>query len=307
VGGVLVGFAVILSVIGVGYLLGRLGIITPVGGVILGKVAFFAATPALLFTVMASADVGVILSEITAVAAVSFLVAAALYLLASRLLFRRPLPETLVGMGASGYVNANNIGLPVAVYVIGDAQYTVPVLLMQLLFFAPTLLALLDFSTRGHVRVLDVLLMPVRNPLIIAVLAGVVVALLGIRLPEAVLAPFEILGGAAIPMVLMSFGASLRGERPLRPGSGRRDVLTATAIKSFVMPAVAWAFGAGVLHLDGHALFAAVVFAALPTAQNIFNFAQRYDRGVIISRDTVLLTTALSVPVMLGIAAVLAA
>jgi malonate transporter len=48
------------------------------------------------------------------------------------------------------------------------------------------------------------------------------------------------------------------------------------------------------------------VLAALPSAQNVFNYAQRYDRGEILARDTVLITTVLSVPVLLVVAALLA-
>jgi malonate transporter and related proteins len=48
------------------------------------------------------------------------------------------------------------------------------------------------------------------------------------------------------------------------------------------------------------------VIAALPTAQNIFTFALRYDRGVILARDMIFVTTLLSVPVILIITWLLA-
>ena len=41
------------------------------------------------------------------------------------------------------------------------------------------------------------------------------------------------------------------------------------------------------------------VLAALPTAQNVFNYSQRYDVGETISRDTVFLTTLGCVPVLI--------
>jgi predicted permease len=53
-------------------------------------------------------------------------------------------------------------------------------------------------------------------------------------------------------------------------------------------------------------LFASVVLAALPAAQNVYNFASRYEQGVALARDTVLLTTILSVPVLVVVAALLA-
>ncbi|MEN9621379.1 MAG: hypothetical protein RL499_1572, partial [Actinomycetota bacterium] len=44
----------------------------------------------------------------------------------------------------------------------------------------------------------------------------------------------------------------------------------------------------------------------LPTAQNVFNYAMRYDRAVVMARDAVLITTVLSVPALVVVAALLA-
>jgi malonate transporter len=48
-----------------------------------------------------------------------------------------------------------------------------------------------------------------------------------------------------------------------------------------------------------------VVLAGLPTAQNVFVYAQRYERGVTLARDTVLITTVGSVPVLVLVALLL--
>jgi malonate transporter len=117
---------------------------------------------------------------------------------------------------------------------------------------------------------------------------------------------FELVGGAAVPVILLAFGISLHGQRPLAPGSDRRGIVLATVLKMVVMPLAAWLFGRFVFGLDGHALFATVVLAALPAGQNVFNFAQRYGCGEVLARDTVLLTTALSFPALLIVAALLA-
>ncbi|HWH96952.1 MAG TPA: hypothetical protein VNS80_01170, partial [Pseudolysinimonas sp.] len=61
-----------------------------------------------------------------------------------------------------------------------------------------------------------------------------------------------------------------------------------------------------VFGLDEEALFAAVILMALPTGQNVFNYAQRYRRGEVLARDVVFITTLGSFPVMLIIAALLA-
>jgi malonate transporter len=127
-----------------------------------------------------------------------------------------------------------------------------------------------------------------------------------VQLPDAVFQPFELIGGAAIPLVLMAFGMSLHGQRPLEAGSGRRDVLTAVGLKAVVMPVIAYLFAHVVFRLDAEQVFAATVLAALPTAQNVYNFAARYERGMVIARDAVLLSTVASVPVLVVIAALLA-
>jgi hypothetical protein len=127
----------------------------------------------------------------------------------------------------------------------------------------------------------------------------------GIALPGAVLEAFEVIGRAAVPIVLIAFGMSLHGQRPLSVGSSRRDIILASVLKIAVMPTVAWLAGT-LLGLDRYQLFAVTVLAALPSAQNVFNYAQRYGRGVILARDVVLITTIASLPALVLIAALLA-
>jgi malonate transporter and related proteins len=48
----------------------------------------------------------------------------------------------------------------------------------------------------------------------------------------------------------------------------------------------------------GAALLTVVVCAALPTGQNVFGYAVRFDQGVALARDAALVTTLVSVPVL---------
>jgi predicted permease len=304
--GVLIGFAIIAFVIGVGYLAGWLKIGGPTAPYVLNRIAFFITNPALLFTTLATANLHVVFSSFVVVAGVSALVSAGLFVAASRLFFRRPAPETTLGAMGSAYVNANNIGIPVAVYVLGSASYVAPVLLLQLIIFAPIALTILDVTSRGRVSVASILTQPVRNPMIIASVAGLLIDLSGITVPTAVFQPFELIGGAAVPLILMAFGMSLHGARPFRAGSGRAEIAVASALKLAIMPLVAYLLAHLVFGLHGTALFAAVVLAALPSAQNVYNFASRYERGMVVARDIVLTTTAISIPVIVLIAALLA-
>jgi malonate transporter len=304
--GVLIGFAIIVAVIGVGYLIGRFHLLGPSADHVLSRLAFFVLSPALLFTVLAEADVSHLFSALLPISAIAAAVDIAAFLVIALLVWRRSLPEATIGALASGYVNANNIGLPVSVYVLGDASSAAPVILLQLIVLAPIALTILDVTTSGTLSVKRILLQPVRNPLIIGSLLGVIVAVAHLKIPVPVMAPITLIGGAAVPVILMSFGMSLHGSRVLAPGTSRKDVILASALKLAAMPVIAWLLAHFVWHLEGHRLFVVVVLAALPTAQNVFNYAQRYGRGVTLARDTVLITTALSIVALVIIAALLA-
>lgn len=304
-GGVLIGFAIIGSIIAAGYGVGRAGILGDGARFTLSRVVFYVLSPCLLFTVLADADVHVLFSSLLVVSAISAVGAFLLYALVASIVWRRRLPEAVVGIASSGWVNANNIGIPVAVYVIGDPAYAAPVIMLQLIVFTPILLTILDLSTSGKTSIGRVLSQPVRNPIIVGSLAGVILSVTGIELPDAVMEPFRVVGAAAVPIVLISFGMSLHGQRALAPGPERRDALLASTIKLAVMPTLAWGLAQFVFGLEPLQVFATVVLASLPTAQNVFNYAQTYERGEVIARDTVLITTIGAVPVLLVVAALL--
>ena len=123
-----------------------------------------------------------------------------------------------------------------------------------------------------------------------------------------------IVGIAAGMEELFRFGEILRDKRAaaenfdrLQAAGGRRvDALLASGFKLIVHPALAYLFARFALGLDSGALFAAVVTSALPTAQNVFVAANRYRTGIIVAKDTVLLTTVVAVPAMIGVALLLA-
>ena len=308
--GILTGFAIIAVVVLAGYGAARLHLGGPGAQYALNRLAFFIAMPALMFTMFSRTDISALFQAPLAVQATSMLVVAAIFLVINAVRLRLTPAEATVGAVASGYVNSNNIGLPVATFVLDDPTVVVPVILLQLLVVAPITLLLLDAHTnpRGwgwKAAGKLVLLHPVRNPIILGSAAGALVSALGWTPPPVVYEPLSLLGGAAIPMMLMGFGMSLHGSRPLRRGSSRLGAATASVLKAVVMPLVALVLTRWVFGLDGAALRSAVLLAALPTAQNVYNYAARYNRGDVLARDTILVTTVVSPIVLLAIALLL--
>ncbi|GAA2785832.1 AEC family transporter [Saccharopolyspora taberi] len=306
--GVLEGFLVISVVVAVGYAAGRAGVLGPSATQVLSRAAFFIATPALLFVTLLRADIGAVISSQLVVTAVTSSLACLLYVPAG-LLRRRPAAETGVGAMASGYVNAGNLGIPIATYALGDASKIAPVLLFQLAVLTPlftTLFDLLSERARGsRPSVLRAVSAPLRNPIALATAAGLICSATGVAPPEAFLAPIELLADLAVPAMLLAFGISLHGApRPGRSDAGVPALTAIVLIKNFAQPLLGLLIGV-LLQLRGEALLAVVVCAALPTAQNVFGYAVRFQQGTTLAREAVLTTTLVSMPVMFGIVALL--
>ena len=304
--GVLNGFTTIGLVIAVGALLAHLGVVDLSAQHLLSRLAFFVASPALMVVTLSHADVHQVLSANLGASAAGVLVAGGVYVLLARLLWRRSMGDTTIGALSSSYVNAGNLGIPVASYVLGDAAFVAPTLLFQLIVFQPIALGFLDADVRGGRSSWWLLLArPLRNPLTVGSLIGLGLALTGWTLPTMVAAPLGLLGDMAVPSMLVAYGIALR----LGPGLGRAgsvaELATTSTLKLLVQPAVAWFVASVLLGVDGHTLLAIVVTSALPTAQNIFVHATRYDRATTLARDTILITTIGAVPVILLVAALL--
>ncbi|MBQ1094639.1 AEC family transporter [Streptomyces sp. b94] len=303
--GVLTGFAVIAVVIAVGYVLGLRGHLGPQGREVLTKLAFHVASPALLFTTLATADLSTVFSSRLLVTALSTAAVAGVFV-AVGVVRGWGVGRTTIGALCSGYVNSGNLGIPIAVYVLGDASLVAPVLLFQLVLVTPVAVTILDLSGGGDKGPLwRVLLTPLRNPIALGSLAGVAVAASGVRVPNAVMGPVTLIGNMSVPAVLLAFGIGLCGSTmPLR-GAERRPVLLAVALKAVGQPAVAWALASGVFGLRGAQLLDVVVTSALPAAQNLYTYASTYGVGERLARDAILVSTVVSVPVLVGVAAVL--
>ncbi len=296
---VLTGFAVVGLAIVVGWIIGRIDLLGPHGPFVLGRLTFFVLSPFLLFVVLSQADVRTLFSALLPVSALAALAVFTVYALIARLWWRRGVGETLIGTLSSGQVNSNNIGIPLSLYLLGSAAYPAPVILLQLVVMTPISMAIFEAVTTGHRRPLPILRRTVTNPVVIGSVMGVLFAVSGITMPPLVLEPLRLIADACVPVLLISYGLSLHGRRVLATGDRRRDVLLASTLKLIVMPVTAWALARFVFGLSAGDTLIVTVLAALPTAQNVFNYAQRFEIGEPIARDAVFVTTLGCVPVLL--------
>lgn len=305
-GGVLAGFFVIAVVVAVGAGLAHVGIFSTQTQTTLSKLSFYVAMPVLFVTMMADEDISAILSGDLTASLVAIFVTSGVWLLSVRLVWKLDVSRTIIGMFTTSYVNAGNLGLPIATFVLDSPTRVVPVMLAQLLVLQPVGLAMLDLATGTEQRftLLGFVKRFVKNPLTIATFIGVLMSTLSISIPPLLRAPMDMIGAMAVPAVLLAFGISLRlGPKPDKAGGAM--LAWQTLLKLALMPLVAWAFGRFVLDLAAADLLAVTVMAGLPTAQNVFVIASRYDRGVVMARDTIFVGTFLSIGSILLISTML--
>lgn len=110
-----------------------------------------------------------------------------------------------------------------------------------------------------------------RNPLIVATVAGLAVNLAGLPLPEVAVLTLQRLGAAALPVGLMAVGAGLR-LGALREAPGLAAALL--TIRHAALPLVALAL-VRVTPLDAVQQTIVVAFSALPTAASAYVLAVR--------------------------------
>ncbi|WP_424860945.1 AEC family transporter [Streptomyces sp. MMS24-I29] len=350
-------FTPIWALTAVGYTVGRGGLLGERAEDVLGRFVFHVAMPAALFTMVSRARPDAFAHpSMSAFAAGTALTCGLGHVVAGRL-FGRGAADRAIGGMASGYVNSANLGIPVAVQVLGDASFVAQVILFQVLLVTPVVLTLLDAGTRGRAgagtatgrragpgaAIRRALTLPARNPIIMASFLGVVVSALGLRLPHALAASCDLLGGAAVPTALIALGLSLNGrpstgahlpgrarngqpaprtgrtglvrctwlarrrdparhdgfarhDGPARrtEGTARAEVAVVVVLKTLVQPLIAYGVGGPLLRLSDPQLLAVVVCSALPTAQNVFVYAQQYGLDTRQARDFVVASTVVS-------------
>jgi len=110
-----------------------------------------------------------------------------------------------------------------------------------------------------------------RNPLILATVAGLTGNVVGLVLPEVVQSVLSRMGSAALPLGLMAVGAGLRLGTL---GTSRSLSLALLGIRHLVLPAAGLALG-WALGLSPTAYALLVVFAAMPSASSAYVLAVR--------------------------------
>lgn len=301
--GVLKGFFVVGMVLLVGYILARTNALGPHGTKVLSTLTFMVGLPSLMFSTIATRHISEILSQTGLISVVTALCVMALFTL-SGAIGRWGVRRTTIGALATGIVNSTNLGVPLSLYILGSTTFVTPIMLFQLALLTPVALTILDLTDPAGKRasVWSILSTPLRNPVTVAAILGVIVSAAGIELPGLVLDPLKLVAQLTVPLMLIIFGMSLHGLSPRQGMADRVPTLFAVILKSAVQPLLAWLLATLVFRFDAFNTFVVTACAILPTGQNVVLYSVRYGVGQNLAQTTAVITSALAVPLLLGAA-----
>jgi malonate transporter len=129
------------------------------------------------------------------------------------------------------------------------------------------------------------------NPMVISTLIGMLLSVLGLRMPGPVTAYLGILADALTPCALFAIGLGLSIDG-LRANIGRASLLS--AVKLVIMPLMVYGLSVS-LGLDPLYTIAAVICGAVPTAKTVYILAGEYRCEEMMVASTVSMTTLASV------------
>jgi len=111
----------------------------------------------------------------------------------------------------------------------------------------------------------------VRNPLIVATVAGLLANVLGFTVPNWLTPTLTRIGAASLALGLLAAGA---GMQFATLGRGKVLAVSVLAIRHLILPLVAWGL-ARALRLDGIQASVLMAFSAVPTASSAYVLAAR--------------------------------
>jgi malonate transporter len=282
-----------------GYGAGRLRLLSEASVAGVNAFVFYFALPAFIFNLLASSPLAAVVN-VPFVAAylgtglVVFAVAAVL----GRLLFEVRRSEAALQGAAAVLGNTGYMGIPLVAAAFGD-RAAIPLVLgltLEATVLIPLTIILVEAQKgldAGWSQLLkSITTAMVRNPIIVAIFAGVLLSASGLGLPTPIENFADLLGSSAGPCALFALGATLTGF-PISTGIG--EVSYMTFFKLLIHPAAIWFATTRIFDVDPLWATVAVLGAALPVAANVFIVAKQYATYVERVSSAILISTAISV------------
>ncbi|MBN2866703.1 MAG: AEC family transporter [Thiotrichales bacterium] len=293
----------VFALIATGYISYKTKILGPASATELSRFVIWLALPALLFEITAKSDWDTLFQMDFIAVYVIGSFAVFLLVLFWRIRQGKGLAEASIDSMAASYANTGYIGFPLLYLVFGSAS-EVPtaiasIIVVSLLFgFAIILIeSALHAGLAWHLRALNVFKAVFKNPLVFAPMAGIVFAATPYTLPESLDTFLKLLAQAASPAALISLGlflAHASAQQTQRLAEVRSTAITLTMTKLLLQPLLVGWLAFYVFDMQTELAMMAVFLAALPTGTGPYMLAEFYKRDALVTAQTVLLSTVLS-------------
>ena len=282
-GGVIGVTGPIFALIGLGHLVTRLGSFRPADLRALGRYVVALALPALIFRAVTVGDLAAVIDPAYLAA---YLGGSLATLAVGHGLGRRAgldgAASTFQAMGMA-CANSGFMGYPILLIALPAAADSALALnmIVENLVVIPLILVLAETSRGGGTRLFGSLRRVLGNPIVLALVAGLVVALTPVTVPAALTQAIDLVARSSAAVSLIVIGGTLVGV-PLRAAGGRR-IAAVVAGKLVLHPlSVAACFvalaSAGVA-VDPTMMAAGVLAAAMPAMGVYPILAAQYGQG----------------------------
>lgn len=135
-----------------------------------------------------------------------------------------------------------------------------------------------------------------KNPIIIAIVLGLVVALAGIHFPTIVNKTVNSVAQMATPLALIALGAGFEGRKAL---AKMKPTLWASAIKLVIQPLIFLPVAA-YLGFDGEKMIAILIMLAAPATPSCYIMAKNMKNDGVLTASIVVMTTLLAAFTLTG-------
>lgn len=181
------------------------------------------------------------------------------------------------------FSNSGNMGLPLCLFAFGEAGLTFAIVNLVVSSVISMTVSSAFFSGRTSFDILY------KNPIVYGVLAAIPFMVAGTRLPTWLSNTTELIGGMAIPLMLIALGVAISKLR-------MNFVTKSLGLSAFKL-VLCFAIGVAVAEiagLSGTARGTLILMFAMPVALHNYVFAQRFERRAEEVAGMVLASTALS-------------
>ena len=182
------------------------------------------------------------------------------------------------------FMNAGNMGIPLALFAFGQAGMQRATLMFVMITFLQYSLGIYLLNGRGNWRE------SFRLPLIYAAVAGLLVNLAEVKIPEILLQPVAMLGQATIPIMLISLGYRLHEVESLQWGHALGGAML-RIFGGFAAANIA-VLAIGATGVNRQVL---LLYGALPAAVINFVLTEKYRQDPALAASIVVISTFLSV------------